>query len=123
VTPNSLCLPCHLTIVGADRDTLMELHRRDWDLSGDRSTLTLERVMHNLRLLVLTAILLGGTALMTRSVAHSLRTGRVALRGGLTCRRSTRPFCFWFSIVVTVLTLGFFIAAWVYVMFLAHHPA
>jgi hypothetical protein len=77
--------------------------------------------MHALRLLVLTVLLLGIPALMARSVAHSLRTGTVALRGGMMCRRSARPQCFWASLVVTMAAAGILVAGWVYVMFLQQH--
>ena len=79
--------------------------------------------MHALRLLVLTVLLLGLAALMARSVAHSLRTGMVTLRGGMTCRRSARPLCFWASMVVIMGAVGAFVVAWVYVMFLQERAA
>jgi len=87
------------------------------------STSPLERTMHALRLLVLTVLLLGIPALMARSVAHSLRTGTVTLRGGRTCRRAARPLCFWASMLVTMAAGGFLIATWVYVMVLQQHSA
>lgn len=74
--------------------------------------------MHVLRLVVLSVILLGLAALMTRSVARALRTGTVTLRGGVTCHRSDTPVCFWTSMVVTAAAVGVFVASWVYVMFL-----
>ena len=79
--------------------------------------------MHALRLLVLTVVLFGAAVLMARSVAHSLRTGTVTLRGGKKCLRSATPLCFWASMVVTVAAIGASVAAWVYVMFLQEHSA
>jgi hypothetical protein len=74
--------------------------------------------MHAVRLVVLTVLLLGLAVLMTRSVARALRTGTVTLKGGVKCRRSDTPLCFWTSMVVTVVAVGVFVAAWWYVMFL-----
>jgi len=79
--------------------------------------------MHALRLLVLTVILLGTAALVTRAVALSLRTGTVTLRGGMTCRRSATPLCFWASMVVGVAAIGVFVVTWVYVIFFQEHSA
>jgi hypothetical protein len=79
--------------------------------------------MHAVRLLVLTVLLLGLAALMVRSVARSLRTGTVTLRGGMTCHRSTKPLCFWASMIVTVAAVGAFVLAWVYVMLLQQPSA
>jgi hypothetical protein len=87
-------------------------------LLGGLSTSPLERTMHAVRLVVLTVLLLGLAVLMMRSVTRALRTGTVTLKGGATCRRSDTPLCFWTSMVVTVVAVGVFVAAWWYVMFL-----
>ena len=79
--------------------------------------------MHALRLLVLTVLLLGVAALVARAITVSLRTGTVTLRGGMTCRRSATPLCFWASIVVGMAAVGAFVAMWVYVTFLQGHSA
>ena len=76
--------------------------------------------MHALRLVFLTVLLLGLAILMARSVPRALRTGTVTLRGGVTCRRTEKPLCFWTSMVATVLAVGVSVWAWVYVMFLQH---
>ena len=90
---------------------------------GGPSTSPVERTMHALRLLVLTVVLLGLAALMARSVARSLRTGTVTLRGGMTCHRSTTPLCFWASMIITVAAIGAFVLGRLYVMFLQQSSA
>ena len=84
---------------------------------------TAKLVTDSLRLLALTVLLLGMAALMARSVARSLRTGTVTLRGGMTCRRSATPLCFWASLAVTGVAVGAFVVAWVYVIFLQERSA
>ena len=74
--------------------------------------------MHELRLVVLTVLLAGLSILLVRSVARSLRTGTVTLRGGLKCRRSSTPICFWSSIIVTLAAVGVLLWAWLYAIFL-----
>ena len=74
--------------------------------------------MHAFRLVVITVLLLGLAGLMARAAAHALRTGTVTLKGGETCGRSNAPLCFWTSMVVTVVAVGVFVAAWLHVIFL-----
>ena len=74
--------------------------------------------MHAVRLVFLTVLLMGLNVLMACSVARSLRTGTVALRGNRKCHRSTRPICFWASIIVTIAAAGVLTAAWVWAMYL-----